>query len=150
MVRSGLVVLSHGLASGVFDVADRLMRGTLGLVELAFDLHLLVAGHLVGRVLESALRLTSCRATEQGTGRRESRRRLLTTSQSSNTLESLEPHSPDSSTDRVNDINTIAAVGHANSNCYFCLAKFHRASCPCNPMRSTIDYRQRQRWRKQT
>ena len=42
-------------ASGVFGVAEGFVRRTLGLVELAFDLHFLVARHLAERVLDSAL-----------------------------------------------------------------------------------------------
>ena len=46
-----------GLTCGVLDVTDGLMRGTLGLVDFALDLHLLVARHLAERVFDSALRL---------------------------------------------------------------------------------------------
>ena len=55
VVKSALVGLSFGLTGGVLDVADGFVRRTLGLVELAFDLQLLVARYLASRFLDSAL-----------------------------------------------------------------------------------------------
>jgi hypothetical protein len=41
----------------VFDIAGRIMRGTLGLVELAFVLKFLVIHDLAGGILDGALHL---------------------------------------------------------------------------------------------
>jgi hypothetical protein len=49
--------LFRALASGVLGVAKGFMRRAFGLVDLAFDLHLLVVGHFAECVLGGALRL---------------------------------------------------------------------------------------------
>src|SRR5271166_193565 len=46
-----------GPANRVLDVAGGLTRGALGFVHFAFSLHLLIAHHLAGRILDRALGL---------------------------------------------------------------------------------------------
>src|SRR5271166_3440582 len=46
-----------GPANRVLDVAGGLTRGTLGFVHFAFSLHLLIAHHLAGSILDRALGL---------------------------------------------------------------------------------------------
>ena len=48
-------MLLRQIAGGIFDIARDVVRFAFGLIELAFRLQLLVAGHLAGGIFDGAL-----------------------------------------------------------------------------------------------